>query len=262
MMSQKLRVTVWGENVHEHENPLVAKIYPDGMHRTIADAIAEEGNCDVRTATLQDPEHGLTTGVLENTDVLVWWGHAAHSKVADSVVERILARVWQGMGFIALHSSHYSKPFMRLMGTSCSIIWREAGEKERLWVCNPAHPIARGIDRYFEIENVEMYGEPFAVPTPDEIVFISWFEGGEVFRSGCTWKRGNGKIFYFRPGHEAYPIYYNKDVRLVLRNAVRWAASDGTKWIDSCPQISAKNAPEPLEIKGPKIHKEDEAGFR
>ena len=179
-----------------------------------------------------------------------------------SVVERVLARVWQGMGFIALHSSHYSKPFMRLMGTSCSIIWREAGEKERLWVCNPAHPIARGIDRYFEIENVEMYGEPFAVPTPDEIVFISWFEGGEVFRSGCTWKRGNGKIFYFRPGHEAYPIYYNKDVRLVLRNAVRWAASDGTKWIDSCPQISAKNAPEPLEIKGPKIHKEDEAGFR
>src|SRR5947207_4914332 len=144
MMSQKLRVTVWGENVHEHENPLVAKIYPDGMHRTIADAIAEEGNCEVRTATLQDPEHGLTTGVLENTDVLVWWGHAAHSKVADSVVERILARVWQGMGFIALHSSHYSKPFMRLMGTSCSIIWREAGEKERLWVCNPAHPIAAG----------------------------------------------------------------------------------------------------------------------
>jgi trehalose utilization protein len=261
-MSQKLRVTVWGENVHERENPLVAKIYPEGMHRTIADAIAEEGNCEVRTVTLQDPEHGLTTAVLENTDVLVWWGHAAHAKVADTIVERVLARVWQGMGFIALHSSHYSKPFMRLMGTSCSITWREAGEKERLWVCNPAHPIARGIDRYFEIENVEMYGEPFAVPTPDEIIFISWFEGGEVFRSGCTWKRGNGKIFYFRPGHEAYPIYYNKDVRLVLRNAVRWTASDGTKWIDGCPQISATDAPEPLETKGPKIHKEDEAGFR
>jgi len=237
-MSSRIRVTVWGENVHERENPLVAKIYPDGMHRTIADAIAEEGDCAVRTATLQNPEHGLTTGVLENTDVLVWWGHAAHANVADTIVERVLARVWQGMGFIALHSSHYSKPFMRLMGTSCSIIWRE------------------------EIENVEMYGEPFAVPTPEEIVFISWFEGGEVFRSGCTWKRGNGKIFYFRPGHEAYPIYYNKEVRLVLRNAVRWAASEGVKWIDSCPQISAKDAPEPLEIKGPKIHKENEAGFR
>jgi trehalose utilization protein len=261
-MAQNLRVTVWGENVHERENPLVAKIYPDGMHNTIADAISEDGNCEARTATLHDPEHGLTTGVLENTDVLVWWGHAAHGKVADAIVERVLARVWQGMGFVALHSSHYSKPFMRLMGTSCSIIWREAGEKERLWVCNPAHPIARGIDRYFEIENVEMYGEPFAVPTPDEIVFISWFEGGEVFRSGCTWKRGNGKIFYFRPGHEAYPIYYNKSVRLVLRNAVRWAAGDGVKWIDSCPQIAAKDAAEPLEVKGPKIHKEGEAGFR
>ncbi|PYK70381.1 MAG: trehalose utilization protein ThuA [Verrucomicrobia bacterium] len=227
-MSQKLRVTVWGENVHERENPLVAKIYPDGMHNTISDGIREGGEFDVRAVTLHDPEHGLTTGILENSDVLVWW----------------------------------SKPFMRLMGTSCSVIWREAGEKERLWVCNPAHPIARGIDRYFEIENVEMYGEPFAVPTPDEIVFISWFEGGEVFRSGCTWKRGNGKIFYFRPGHEAYPIYYNKNVRLVLRNAVRWAAGDGVKWIDSCPQISAKDAPELLEIKGPKIHKEGEAGFR
>ena len=166
-MSHKPRVTVWGENVHERENPIVADIYPDGMHSTIADAIAEDGDCEVRTATLHDPDHGLTADVLENTDVLVWWGHAAHGEVANEVVERVLARVWQGMGFIALHSSHYSKPFMRLMGTSCSIIWREAGEKERLWVCNPAHPIARGIDRYFEIENVEMYGEPFAVPTPE-----------------------------------------------------------------------------------------------
>ena len=178
-MTTQIRVTVWGENVHERENPIVAEIYPDGMHRTIVDAISEDGDCEVRTATLHDPEHGLTDDVLENTDVLVWWGHAAHGKVADEVVERVLARVWEGMGFIALHSSHYSKPFMRLMGTSCSIIWREAGEKERLWVCNPAHPIARGIDRYFEIENVEMYGEPFAVPTPEEIVFISWFEGGK-----------------------------------------------------------------------------------
>ncbi len=261
-MSHKIRVTVWGENVHERENPIVAEIYPDGMHRTIADAISEDGDSEVRTATLHDPEHGLTDDVLENTDVLVWWGHAAHGKVADEVVERVLARVWQGMGFIALHSSHYSKPFMRLMGTSCSIIWREAGEKERLWVCNPAHPIARGIDRYFEIENVEMYGEPFAVPTPEEIVFISWFEGGEVFRSGCTWKRGNGKIFYFRPGHEAYPIYYNKNVRLVLRNAVRWAVSDGVKWIDNCPRIDVEDAPEKITMKGPSIHKKGEAGLR
>ena len=151
---------------------------------------------------------------------------------------------------------------MRLMGTSCSVTWREAGEKERLWVCNPAHPIAGGIDRYFEIPNTEMYGEPFAIPTPDEIVFISWFQGGEVFRSGCTWKRGNGKIFYFRPGHEVYPIYHYPVVRQVLRNAVRWAAPDAEKWIDSCPQIPARKAPEPLKAKGPRMHKAGERGFR
>jgi trehalose utilization protein len=166
------------------------------------------------------------------------------------------------MGLIALHSAHYSKIFKRLMGTSCSLTWREAGERERLWVCNPGHPIARGIDRYLEIENTEMYGEPFAVPTPDEIIFLSWFEGGEAFRSGCTWKRGNGKIFYFRPGHEVYPIYFHPVVRLVLRNAAHWAAPEGQKWIDSCPNIPIEQAREKLIVKGPRLHKEGEAGFR
>jgi trehalose utilization protein len=260
-MASRLRVLVWNENIHERENPIVREIYPKGMHECIAEGLREDVDLTVRTATLSDPEHGLSEEVLENTDVLLWWGHAGHGKVDEQVVDRVLARVWQGMGFIALHSSHYSRPFMRLMGTSCSITWREAGEKERLWVCNPAHPIARGIDRYFEIESAEMYGEPFAIPTPDEIVFISWFEGGDVFRSGCTWKRGNGKIFYFRPGHEVYPIYHHPQVRLVLRNAVKWAAPDG-KWIDRCPQIPADEAPEPLEIKGPRIHKEGEGGLR
>jgi trehalose utilization protein len=261
-MPKNIRVLVWGENVHERKNAIVREIYPEGMHTCIAHGLATDRSLVVRTATLQQPQHGLTKSVLAETDVLVWWGHAAHGKVRDRVVEHVLARVWEGMGFIALHSSHYSRPFMRLMGTSCSIIWREAGEKERLWVCNPAHPIARGIDRYFELPNTEMYGEPFAIPTPDEIVFISWFEGGEVFRSGCTWKRGNGKIFYFRPGHEVYPIYYDPVVRQVLRNAVRWAAPEGERWIDSCPQISARKAPEPLTTKGARIHKEGEKGFR
>lgn len=261
-MPRKIRVTVWGENVHERKNAIVREIYPRGMHTTIAEGIAEERQFVVRTSTLQQGQHGLTKRVLDETDVLIWWAHAAHGKVRDRVVERVLARVWEGMGFIALHSAHYSKPFKRLMGTSCSIIWREAGERERLWVCNPAHPIARGIDRYFELPNAEMYGEPFAIPNPEEVVFISWFEGGEVFRAGCTWKRGNGKIFYFRPGHETYPIYYDANVRRVLRNAVHWAASDGERWIDSCPQIRLKDTPEPLTAKGPKLHREGEKGFR
>jgi trehalose utilization protein len=261
-MSGRLHVMVWNENVHEKKNPIVAKIYPKGMHSCIADALKIDSNAEVRTATLHDPEHGLTNEVLEQTDVLMWWGHVAHGEVADVIVDRVIKRIWQGMGFIALHSSHYSKIFKRLMGTSCSLTWREAGEKERVWVCNPAHSIARGLNRYFEIENSEMYGEPFAIPTTDEIVFISWFEGGDVFRSGCTWKRGNGKIFYFSPGHEMYPIFFNPNVQLVLRNAVRWAAPEAERWIDSCPQIPNSEACEPLEQKGPRMHEEGEEGYR
>jgi trehalose utilization protein len=271
-MNSRLRVTIWNENVHERKNPIVAKIYPTGIHGCIADAlkidngvagVANAGSeLQMRTATLDQRDHGLGEKVLDETDVLIWWGHAAHAKVKDAIVDRVLKRVWEGMGFVALHSSHYSKIFKRLMGTSCSLTWREAGEKERVWVCNPGHPIARGINRYFEIENTEMYGEPFAIPSPDEIVFISWYEGGDVFRSGCTWKRGNGKIFYFAPGHEMYPIYFNPGVQRVLRNAVCWAAPDSGKWIDSCPQIPISEACEPLEQKGPSMHKEGEEGFR
>ncbi len=261
-MSDQIRVTVWGENVHEQKNEVVAKIYPDGMHRCIADGLQEEPAFVVRTATLEEPEHGLTSKALAETDVLLWWGHAAHGEVADAVVERVLGRIWEGMGFIALHSAHYSKIFKRLMGTSCSLTWREAGERERLWVCNPGHPIARGLDRSFELENTEMYGEPFAVPAPDEIVFLSWFEGGEVFRSGCTWKRGNGKIFYFRPGHETYPIYFHPTVRQILRNAVHWATPEGQTWIDSCRNISLSEAHEQLIAKGPRLHRAGEAGFK
>jgi trehalose utilization protein len=261
-MAPGLRVTIWNENIHERENQRVAKIYPRGIHGCIADALKVETDVRIRTATLADPQQGLSEKVLDETDVLIWWGHAAHGKVEEATVERVLKRIWEGMGFIALHSSHYSKIFKRLMGTSCSLVWREAGEKERVWVCNPAHPIARGVDRYFEIENTEMYGEPFAIPTPNEIVFISWYEGGEVFRSGCVWKRGNGRIFYFAPGHEMYPIYLNPNVQAVLRNAVRWAAPDGERWIDECPQISISEACEPIERKGPRLHKEGEEGLK
>ena len=249
-----IRVTVWGENVHEHKHEIVRKHYPEGMHECIAKGLRESTDFEVRTAILQAPEHGLTKDVLANTDVLTWWGHAAHSEVSDEIVARVQARVLEGMGLIVLHSGHYSKIFKRLMGTSCSLCWREAGEKERIWVCNPGHPIAQGIDRYFEIPNVEMYGEPFGIPTPDEQVFVSWFEGGEVFRSGCTWKRGNGKIFYFRPGHETYPIYHQVEVKLVLKNACRWAALEGSKWVDKCPNIPLEQAPEKLALKGESVH--------
>src|ERR1043166_2384503 len=254
-MGQSLKVIIWNENIHERENPEVGAIYPKQIHGCIADALRMDSQLALHIATLEEPEHGLSQQTLDQTDVLLWWGHAAHRRVEDEIVDRVVKRIWEGMGFIALHSAHYSKIFKRLMGTSCSLTWREAGEKERLWVCNPAHPIARGINRYFELESSEMYGEPFAIPTPDETVFISWFEGGEVFRSGCTWKRGNGKIFYFAPGHETYPIYHHPTVRLVLRNACHWVAPEGSRWTDSCPNIPADKAPEPITVKGAAIHK-------
>lgn len=261
----KLRVCVWHEFVHEKKNETVKKLYPDGMHTVIAEGLKEYGGdaFEVSTATLQEPEHGLTEERLAEIDVLLWWGHCAHGEVSDEVVDRVQKRVLQGMGLIVLHSGHFSKIFKRLLGTSCALKWREAGERERLWVCNPGHPIAEGIGESIELEQTEMYGEPFGIPSPDEQIFISWFEGGEVFRSGCTWFRGNGKIFYFRPGHETYPIYYNEDVRKVIGNSVKWAAPQGN-WSGAmdAPNVPVEKAPEPITAKGGTLHEAGELGFR
>ncbi|MCX6030946.1 MAG: ThuA domain-containing protein [Chloroflexi bacterium] len=217
------RITVWNEFRHEKAHADVAAVYPKGIHQAIADGLAAEG-FPVRTATLDEPEHGLTDELLAQTDVLIWWGHMAHGEVRDEIVERVQRRVWAGMGLIVLHSGHFSKIFKRLMGTSCELKWREAGERERIWVVEPGHPIAAGLGEYFEIPHAEMYGERFDIPAPDQLVFVSWFQGGEVFRSGCCFYRGAGKVFYFRPGHETFPIYYQPEVRRVIANAAAWAA--------------------------------------
>lgn len=235
-----LRVLVWNEGRHEKENPAVARVYPDGIHNAIADGLRAAG-FDARTATLDEPEHGLTEAALDATDVLIWWGHKAHGDVQDEIVDRVQARVLGGMGLIVLHSGHFSKIFKRLMGTSCNLKWREIGEKERLWVVNPAHPIADGLPDQFVIPHEEMYGEPFGIPQPDSLVFVSWFEGGDVFRSGCCYYRDRGKVFYFRPGHETFPTYFQPEVRQVLANAVRWAAPTNG------PAVPVVNVPKPLE---------------
>ncbi len=219
-----IRVTVWNEFRHERNSPEVAQIYPAGIHATIAAALREEQQIEVRTATLDEPEHGLTREVLQQTDVLIWWGHMAHGEVADEIVERVQQRVLAGMGLIVLHSGHFSKIFKRLMGTSCDLKWREGNDHERLWVVQPGHPIVAGIGEYIELEHEEMYGEHFDIPQPEALVLVSWFSGGEIFRSGCCYTRGQGKIFYFRPGHEAFPTYRNTQVQRVIANAVRWAA--------------------------------------
>jgi trehalose utilization protein len=217
------RVTVWAEFRQERNDPAVRMVYPDGIHVVIAEGLREAG-AEVRIASLDEPDQGLAEDTLADTDVLTWWGHVAHGEVDDAVVERVHRRVLAGMGLIVLHSGHHSRIFKRLMGTTCDLNWREAGERERLWVVDPAHPIADGLGEGFEIEAEEMYGEHFDVPAPDRLVLISSFEGGEVFRSGCCYERGRGRIFYFRPGHETHPTYHHPGVRRVIANAVRWAA--------------------------------------
>lgn len=220
-----IRVTVWNEFRHELRNPEVAAIYPDGIHECIASFLKKNDDMEITTATLDMEDHGLTDEVLDNTDVLIWWGHTAHGSVRDDIVEKIYNRVHKGMGLIALHSAHNSKIFKKLMGTTCSLRWRD-NAREHVWCVNPAHPIAKGVPSDFRIDREEMYGELFDIPTPDELIYIGWFNGGEVFRSGCIFNRAYGKVFYFQPGHETNPIFHMPEIQTVITNAVRYIYND------------------------------------
>ena len=234
-----MKVTVWNENFHEKEKPIVTELYPGGIHGYIANFLKCD-DVEVRCATLDDEECGLTEEVLQDTDVLIWWGHAVHHLVPDEIVERVHEYVLRGMGLIVLHSGHHSKIFRKLMGTTCNLKWR--GEaRERVWTIKPNHPIAAGVDETFVLDPEEMYGEMFDIPEPDELIFMGWFNGGEVFRSGCTWVRGHGRIFYFQPGHETNPSYQNKNVQTIIKNAVRWACPVKKNIELVCPKF------EPLE---------------
>ncbi len=236
-----INVLIWNEFRHEKCQPEVAAIYPQGIHAAIGSYLMQDEELIVRLACLDDPEQGLSEEALAQTDVLIWWGHMAHDEVSDKAVERVCRRVNAGMGFIALHSAHHSKIFKRLCGTSCNLKWRH-GDRERLWTVIPSHPIARGIPEHFELPREEMYGEPFDIPNPDEVVFMGWFSGGEVFRSGVTYRRGAGRIFYFQPGHEEYPTFKDKSVLRVIRNAVHWAEPE-----PGASPIECTN-PAPLEV--------------
>lgn len=233
-----LRVTVWNENVHEQNGSpaSMATDYPEGMHGAIAASLRRLlPDAEVRTATLQEPEHGLTAEVLDATDVLLWWGHIAHEQVDDAIVDRVQERVLGGMGLLVLHSGHFSKIFKRLMGTTCSLKWRNEGERELVWTVAPRHEIVDGIPNPIVVPAQEMYGEFFDIPEPDELVFISSFTGGEVFRSGVTYTRGAGRVFYFSPGDQDYPVYQQDEIQRVLANGVRWAAPRAGR---SLPEVS------------------------
>lgn len=238
-----IKVLVWNEFRHEKDPDCAAStVYPNGIHAAIADFLGKEDDIEVTTATLDDEDCGITDEVLADTDVIIWWGHCNHSDVPDEIAEKVQNAVLNGMGAIFLHSAHKSKPFMRLLGTSCSLIWRESDDMERVWVTKPSHPIAAGIDTCFELPADETYGEPFGIPNPDDIVFMGWYSGGEVFRSGVTFTRDNGRIFYFQPGHETYPTFYNPNVQRVLLNAVRWAKpAMRSENVMDCPNPPSRN---------------------
>jgi len=240
-MAEKINVTVWNEFRHEKSEGVVKNIYPNGIHAAIGEGLESSGKVKVRTATLDDPEHGLTEDVLRTTDVLTWWSHVADHEVRDEVVDQVQRHVLEGMGLIVLHSGLCSKIFRHMMGTSCTQRWRDVGERERLWNVAPRHPITEGVGECIVLPQEEMYGEQFDIPEPDQLVFIGWFQGGEVFRSGCCWERGHGRIFYFQPGHETYPIYHNPEIIRILVNAVCWAKPQfrrvrNFKHIDTSPE--------------------------
>lgn len=230
-----IKITIFNEFHHEKCDADVKEIYPEGIHIALKNQLENE-DIIVRTVTLDDYDCGLTDEVINDTDVLLWWGHMRHDDVPDSVAQRVQRAVLQGMGAIFLHSGHHSKPFKLLMGTSCNLTWRENGDSELIWNIKPSHPIAKGIGRYIHLEGEETYGEPFGIPEPDELVFIGTYTGGEVFRSGCCYRRENGKIFYFQPGHETFPTYYNADVIKVIKNAIHWAKPDYRIQIE-CPNV-------------------------
>lgn len=242
-----IRVLVWNEFFHEKTEECVKAIYPDGIHRVIADFLMCD-DIEVEVATLSDENFGITPERLANTDVLIWWAHLKHNDLPDEVAYMIRDAVLSGMGAIFLHSAHHSKPFRYLLGTSCGLTWRESADSEVLWVIEPSHPITRGIDRYFKLDAVETYGEPFAIPTPDKLLLIGNYSSGEVFRSGCLFERGNGKIFYFQPGHETFPIFYDKNVQLIIQNAVRFLAPT-YRSPQICPHVRKITDTEPYVIR-------------
>jgi trehalose utilization protein len=245
-----LKVTIWNEYLHELEHDVVGRLYPEGIHGALRAAVLERHpDATVRTATLRQPDHGLSDELLADTDVLLWWGHKAHAEVDDGWAAKVHQAVLGGMGLIVLHSGHFSKPFKRVLGSNASLLWREADEKERLWNLQPSHPILAGIPAFFELEQEEMYGERFDVPTPDELLMISWFQGGEVFRSLCTWRRGHGQVVYFRPGHETYPTYHHPLVRRIIVNAAAWAARRVEMPTATCSRsVELEPVPNPTKV--------------
>ncbi len=214
-----LRVRVWCEGTAPRS------VYPDDVDGALGEDLTRREGLTVHRARLNDPDAGLSDAALDATDCLIWWGRLRHGDVPDDRARAVVERVKAGrLGFVALHASFASKPFQTLMGTPCEPeAWRNDGSPEHVVVQEPNHPLARGIQP-FTIPQSIMYAEPFAVPKPEAVVLVSSWGQGETFRSGLTWTVGQGRVVYFRPGHDAFPVLFHPSVRQVIANAVQWAS--------------------------------------
>ena len=241
-MNNKINVVIWNEFRHEKTKEEVKALYPDGIHAFIKGFLDTNEDMDITLAALDDPDQGLPDELLDKTDVLIWWGHMAHKEVDDELVAKIQRRVYLGqMGFVALHSAHHSKPFRAIVGTNGNLSWGR-NQKEIMWNLMPQHPIAQGIPDHFTLSEEELYCEPFYIPQPDALVFGAWYEDGYIFRAGACFLRGAGKVFYFQPGHETCPSFYNEYVQKIIANGIRWAAPAPEMYEipDRCPHILTK----------------------
>ncbi len=215
-----IRVRVWCEGTARKAT------YPDDVDGALGQYLGRMEDLRIARARLDDPNAGLSDAELDATDVVVWWGHLRHDDLpADrsrAIVDRVKAAK---IGFVALHASCGSRPFRGLMGTTCEPGgWRDDGRPERIEFKAPDHPIARGVEP-FTIPQSAMFAEPFEVPAPESVVFVSNWGPGETFRSGLTWTVGKGRVAYLRPGHDALPVFFHPSVRKVIANAARWAAN-------------------------------------
>ena len=214
-----IRVRIWCEGTAPKS------VYPRDIDGALGDFLGKRKDLVVSRARLDDADVGLSDGALDATDALIWWGRLRHADLPDSRARAIAARVRAGkLGFIALHASCLSKPFVELMGGPCELGgFREDGRPERVEIKDRDHPIARGVAP-FTIPRTSMFAEPFKVPKPDSIVMMSTFDRGETFRSGMTWTVQKGRVAYFRPGHDGFPVFFHPSVRQVIANSVAWSS--------------------------------------
>jgi trehalose utilization protein len=232
-------ILVWSEGTAPKE------VFPNDINGAVAAGLAKLRGYTVKTASITDPEQGVSQAALDETDVLIWWGHQRHGQVSDEAVQRIVARVKDGgMGIIFLHSAHFAKPLKAVLGSSGAwSAYVNDRSTHRITVADTKHPIARGV-RDFVIPKEERYEEPFIVPEPEAVVFDGYYESTKTnARQGLCWTIGKGRVFYFRPGHEEFPIFFMPEVRRILRNAALWCARDEAGiWEDNDPAAPAARA--------------------